>query len=130
MASEDALERFVEELHAALDVVQLVEPEQADPEGSEIGRFVALQRYPGGGLESGGETSCQTGSPGRRCSSPPPQEPGSLSLTRWESPSFEQRAHPLAELQLFGLDLVETVLLGFEHHIADPAEASVGMVAW
>ena len=38
--------------HRAVDVVQLVEPEQADAEGLEVGRLVALQRHAGGGLQA------------------------------------------------------------------------------
>jgi hypothetical protein len=36
-------------------IVQLFQAEQADAEGAEIGRFVALQRHAGSGLQAGGE---------------------------------------------------------------------------
>ena len=37
---------------AALHVVQFFQTEETDAEGHEVGRLVALQRHPGGGLQS------------------------------------------------------------------------------
>ena len=38
--------------HGAINVLQLFQPEQADPEGLKIRPFVALQRYASRGLQS------------------------------------------------------------------------------
>ena len=48
----DPIQRPFNVLHRAFDIVQLVQPEQPNAECLEICRFVALQRNPGGGLQT------------------------------------------------------------------------------
>jgi hypothetical protein len=48
----DLRQRLLQVGHGAVHVVQLLQPEQADAEGLEVGAFVALQRHAGGGLQA------------------------------------------------------------------------------
>jgi len=52
----------------AVDVAKLVEAEEADAEGPEIGRLVALQRDAGGGLQASAMNFLPDWISGRRCS--------------------------------------------------------------
>ena len=49
---ENSAQRLLEVRDGAIDVGELVQAEEADAEGSEIGRLVALQRHAGGGLQA------------------------------------------------------------------------------
>src|SRR5699024_1720096 len=49
----DLVQRCLEPGHGAVDVAELVQAEQADPEGGEVLPLSALQRHTGGHLHSG-----------------------------------------------------------------------------
>jgi len=50
--ASEAVQRSLERSDRAVDVFQLVEPEQAQSERLEAGWFVALQRHAGGNLQA------------------------------------------------------------------------------
>ena len=50
--TSDLVERALQGANSAIDVAELVEPEQAHPESTEVGRLVALQRNTRGRLQA------------------------------------------------------------------------------
>src|SRR5690606_13623083 len=116
-------QRLVQAGHRAVDVVQLVEPEEAEPEGAEVCRLVTLQRHPGRGLQAYAEEL------------PAGADVGVVGVAHHDSgrfvagrrharktPAGKQRAYRVAERLLFGAHLVEAVALRLEHRVAYPAQ--------
>jgi hypothetical protein len=76
LADAQPVQRSGQMGHGAVDVVPLFQTEQADAEGHEVGRLVALQRHAGGGLQAfGQELLAVVQARGRWCSSPPRPAP-------------------------------------------------------
>lgn len=51
-SSQHLVQRLLQSRHGAVDITQFVQPEQADAEGLEVCRLVALQRHASGDLQA------------------------------------------------------------------------------
>ena len=108
--SADLVERLLERGDAALDVVQLVEAEEAEPESLEFGALPNLQRHAGRGLQPHLQELLAVLDAGvggvahhhaRRLVA--------LGRHTGDAPALEQRTHLGAEFDLFGAHLLEAV---------------------
>ena len=112
--------------HRAVNVVQLLQPEQPDPEGLEIRALVALQRHAGGSLQALAQeflAGLDVRVIGVTDHHPRRLEAGRRN-TRYAF-AHEQGTHFVAQFLLLGTHLLEAVAPCLLHHVAQ-ARQGVG----
>ena len=118
---------LLQSAYRAFDIVQFVQPEQADAEGLEVRRFVALQGYAGGDLQAlGGEFFAGFDFAILGVADHHAGGLEALGGDAFEAFAGEQGADSFAELLLFGAHLGEAVAGGFLDHIAKAREGVAG----
>src|SRR6185312_5398250 len=104
--------------HGAINVVPLLQAEEPDAEGAEIGPFVALQRHAGSGLQAGVDELLAASDAGvGRVAHHDTGRLVAICRDTGKAARFEQRAHPGAEFDLLDPDLVETVIARLAHDL-------------